>query len=117
MSGAMLSWYLTGAIFTVGIWGVIGCANLVRKVIALSFANSAVILFFVLQAAEAGSAPPIAVGAVAPADPVPHALMLTAIVVGVCIIALALALTYALYRRHGTLDMHELERRIWSADE
>ena len=39
--------------------------------------------------------------------------MLTAIVVGVCVTSLALVLVYVLYRRYGTLDMEELERRVW----
>jgi multicomponent Na+:H+ antiporter subunit C len=43
--------------------------------------------------------------------------MLTAIVVGVCVIALALALVYRLYQRYGTLDAREIERKVWKAHE
>ncbi|HRW25790.1 MAG TPA: NADH-quinone oxidoreductase subunit K [Spirochaetia bacterium] len=42
----------------------------------------------------------------------PQALMLTAIVVGVCVSALALTLAYRLYRHFGTLDIDEIKRRI-----
>jgi multicomponent Na+:H+ antiporter subunit C len=48
-----------------------------------------------------------------PVDPLPQALMLTAIVVGVCIVALALALVHRLYRRFETLDIREIERQVW----
>jgi multisubunit Na+/H+ antiporter MnhC subunit len=42
--------------------------------------------------------------------------MLTAIVVGICVLALALALVYRLYGRFNTLDMREIERRSWGDD-
>jgi len=43
--------------------------------------------------------------------------MLTAIVVGICVVALALVLVQQLYRRYGTLDMREIEDRVWHAEE
>ena len=113
-----MSWYLIGAIFIVGIWGVISIPNLVKKVVALSIANSAIILFFIYFGSLSGEGAPILVeGTTQPVDPLPQALMLTAIVVGVCVIALALVLVYRLYRRHGTLDIRELEAAIWNRDE
>ncbi len=112
-----MAWYLIGAIFLVGLWGVIAIPNLVRKVIALSVANSAIIMLFVYYASLSGDAAPILTEVGTPVDPVPHALMLTAIVVGICIIALALALVYQLYLRYETLDMREIERRVWSENE
>lgn len=110
-----MAWYLIGAIFLVGLWGVIADPNLVRKVIALSIANSAVIMFFVYFASLSGNSAPILGGEGTPVDPVPHALMLTAIVVGICV--LALAMVYRLYRLYGTLDMREIERRVWGETE
>ena len=113
-----MSWYLIGAIFLVGLWGIIAVPNLIKKVVALSIMNSAVILFFIYFGSLSGDTAPILTGASGtPVDPLPQALMLTAIVVGVCVVALALALVYRLYQRYGTLDVHELERRIWKADE
>ena len=50
-------------------------------------------------------------------DPLPQALMLTAIVVGVCIVALALALCDSLFRRFGTLDIRQIEREAWKINE
>ncbi|NCN04754.1 MAG: hypothetical protein GW949_03905 [Spirochaetales bacterium] len=51
-------------------------------------------------------------GAFSVVDPVPQALMLTAIVIGVCITALALALAFRLYKATGTFDIDEMYRRI-----
>ena len=110
-----MAWYLIAALFLVGFWGVVAEPNLVRKVIALSIANSAVPLLFVSLAAQHGSDPPILTAGGTPVDPIPHALMLTAIVVGVCVVALALVLVERLYRRYGTLDLPEIERRVWGS--
>jgi len=112
-----MSWYLIGAIFLVGVWGVISIPNLIKKVVALSIANSAIILFFIYFGSLSGEEAPILIeGATSPVDPLPQALMLTAIVVGVCIVALALLLVYRLYLRYGTLDIRTIERAVWKRD-
>lgn len=114
----MLSWYLIGAVFLVGVWGVIAARNMIKKIIGLSIANSAVIMMFVYFGSLSGETAPILRGARGePVDPVPQALMLTAIVVGICVIAVALVLVYRLYQRFGTLDARELERLAWRDDE
>ena len=116
-----MTWFLIGAVFLVGIWGVIALPNLIKKVVAISIANSAIIVFFVYFGSLSGGTAPIlspdAPAGVPPVDPVPQALMLTAIVVGVCITALALALVYRLYQRHGTLDIRVIEKAVWKLDE
>ena len=113
-----MAWYLIGALFLTGLWGVISLPNLVKKVAALSIANSAIILFFVYFGSLSGETAPILTGNQGrPVDPLPQALMLTAIVVGICVISLALALVYRLYRRYQTLDIRKIERRVWKADE
>ena len=105
--------YLIGAIFLVGLWGVVSKPNMIKKVMALGVANSAIILLFVHHGSLSGDTAPIAGAELPMVDPLPQALMLTAIVVGVCVVALSLALVYRLYRRYGTLDMREIERRAW----
>jgi multicomponent Na+:H+ antiporter subunit C len=105
--------YLIGAIFLTGLWGVVNRANMVKKVIGLSIANSAIILLFVYYGSFSGDTAPIEGTGEVMVDPLPQALMLTAIVVGVCVMALALVLVYRLYRKMGTLDIREVERRSW----
>jgi multicomponent Na+:H+ antiporter subunit C len=46
-------------------------------------------------------------------DPVPQALVLTAIVIGVATLALALSLAIKLYRHYGTLDMRKIKELKW----
>ncbi len=115
-----MTWYLICAILAVGLWAVIALPNLIRKIVGLSMMNTAVILFFVYQGSLDSTSPPIVTdGSVDPslvADPLPQALMLTAIVVGICIVAVALVIAYKLYERFQTLDVRELERMIWKAE-
>lgn len=106
-------WFFIGLIFIVGLWGVMHKANMVKKVMGLSIANSAVILLFIYYGSLSGETAPIEGSDKVMVDPVPQALMLTAIVVGVCIMALALVLIYRLYLKFGTLDMKEIELRSW----
>lgn len=112
-----MDWYLIAALFVVGFWGILAEDNLIRKIFGLSFCNSAITILFVRLAARVGNAPPIRdadAGATnLMVDPVPHALMLTAIVVGVCIMALAVVLVKRLWDRYGTLSMREIEQRVW----
>lgn len=108
-----MSWYLIGAIFLVGIWGLLTRRNMVKKVMALSVANSGIITLFIYYGSLSGTTAPILAADQVMVDPLPQALMLTAIVVGVCIVALALALIYRLYLRFGTLDIEKIEREAW----
>jgi len=97
--------------FLIGIAGLVAKRNLVKKTFALAIMNSAVVLLFVLEGSSIGDEAPLLGGPGASfVDPVPQALMLTAIVVGVCVSALALALAYRLYKAYGTLDVDELKR-------
>jgi multicomponent Na+:H+ antiporter subunit C len=112
-----VAWYLIALVLLVGIWGLITKANLIKKLVALSIMNSAIVMFFIYFGSQAGSEAPIGVeGGENMVDPLPQALMLTAIVVGVCVTALAVVLVYRLYRKFGTLDMREIERRAWGGD-
>lgn len=112
-----MAWLLIGAIFLIGLRGVMNKANMVKKVMGLSIANSAIILLFVYYGSMSGNTAPIEGTGEIMVDPLPQALMLTAIVVGVCVIALALVLVYRLYLKFHTLDMREVERRAWKLND
>ncbi|GHT77907.1 cation:proton antiporter [Spirochaetia bacterium] len=102
-------------LFLAGFYGLIARRNLIKKVYALSIMNMAVLLLFIVEGGGLGSQMPIVDSAGEGqhyVDPLPQALMLTAIVVGVCISIVALTLIYRLYRVHKTLDCEELRERI-----
>src|SRR5660398_223741 len=92
--------------------------NLVKKLIGMSIFQSAVILFFVAGASKHGATVPIleeTLGledASLYANPLPHTLMLTAIVVSVATTGVALAILQAIYKRHGTLEEDEVMERM-----
>jgi len=108
----MINIILISSLFITGAAGLILTKNLVKKVMALGIINSAVVILFIYQGSLKGSLAPIILkGNEKIVDPVPQALMLTAIVVGICVTALALALVYRLYRIHRTLDIGEIEKK------
>jgi multicomponent Na+:H+ antiporter subunit C len=109
----MIDRILVGLIFLVGLWGLIGKKNLVKKVFGLSIINAAVVILFIMEGGKAGSSAPILEPGVRDiVDPVPQALMLTAIVIGVCVTALALAMAYRLYKATGSFDIDEVRERL-----
>jgi multicomponent Na+:H+ antiporter subunit C len=110
-------YFLAGALLVLGLHGILARSNLVRKLIAMSVLQVAVIVFFISLASRTGAAPPIAVeGFLPPAggyvNPLPHALMLTAIVVSVSTTGVALALLVRLHQRFGTVDEDELLEKL-----
>ncbi|MBD3369016.1 Na+/H+ antiporter subunit C [Candidatus Fermentibacteria bacterium] len=112
-----MTWILICAIFVVGLWGITHQANMVKKVMGLSIANSAIILLFVYYGSLSGTTAPIEGSGDPMVDPLPQALMLTAIVVAVCVMSLALVIVYRLYQRFGTLDIRGVERGAWKLND
>lgn len=99
----------------IGAVGLVMSNHLFRMLLALVIAESGANLFLVLAGYRAGSIAPI-VGYGIPGapmvDPIPQVLVLTAIVIGVGVQALAVALLVRVYRAYGTLDMAELRTRM-----
>jgi multicomponent Na+:H+ antiporter subunit C len=104
--------YLILILLLVGVWGLIRKRNLIKKVIALNIINSAIVMLFLYGGASGQNAPILVRGTIDIVDPVPQALMLTAIVVGVCLTALSLALVYLMYQRYHTLDITQIEAQV-----
>jgi multicomponent Na+:H+ antiporter subunit C len=109
----------------IGFYAMIGKRNLVKKLVGLNIFQWSIILFFVSIGAKEGGTIPIvegghgaahgaeiAVHAVDYINPLPHVLMLTAIVVGVATTGVALALLLRIYKTYGTLEEDELIRRV-----
>jgi multicomponent Na+:H+ antiporter subunit C len=111
-----LHYWLAALLLIIGLHGMLVRPNLLRKLMAMNILQVAVILFFIALAAQAGGTPPVAVQGLqqtaAYINPLPHALMLTAIVVGVGTTGVALALLIHIYRHYGTLEEPEILRRM-----
>jgi multicomponent Na+:H+ antiporter subunit C len=94
-----------------GLYVVVSRGNLVKKMMGLNLFQVSVILLYVSMGKVAGGTAPIHVeGAVAPvySNPLPHVLMLTAIVVGVATTALGLSIVVRIRRAYDTVDEDEV---------
>ena len=95
----------------IGLYMMIANKNLVKKIIGLNMFQTGVFLFFVASAYRIGGAAPVVTEGGGPyVSPLPHVLILTAIVVGVSLTAVALALIVRIYAEYGTLDEDTLEQ-------
>lgn len=106
----MINYFLVFVLFGIGLYGVLVKKNIVKKILGLAIFTYAVNLFFVLIGYKAGAAAPIfAVGSEANfVDPLPQAIVLTAIVIDLAILALAVAIALRIYEKHGTFDITEI---------
>ena len=100
-----------------GFFGIILKKNLLMKIISMDVMSTGVIALYVLIAARGGLRTPIAadfepsdLARVAYADPVPQAVILTAIVIGFSIQALMLVGAMKLSRDYPTLDCCDIEK-------
>ena len=108
------------ALLAIGLYMMIANENLVKKLIGVNLFQTAIFLFFVAVAyVEGGSAPIVDAdpdaGAQLVASPLPHVIVLTAIVVGVALTAVGLALVVRIYSEYGTLREDTL-REVRSDD-
>lgn len=105
--------YLVAAIVLgVGLYMIVSSPNLVKKVIGVNLMQTALFLFFVTTAyVEGGTSPVIPPDTTAGlfSSPLPHVIVLTAIVVGVSSTALGLALIIRLYRQFGYLSEDRIQ--------
>ncbi len=93
-------------VFAIGLHGMLTRRNMIRICISISVMESSLVMALVAVAyVPGGSAPIVSDGQTMFVDPLPHALALTAIVIGAGILAIALALTVAMYRHYGTTDV------------
>jgi multicomponent Na+:H+ antiporter subunit C len=94
----------------IGIYMVIASENLVKKLIGVNLFQTAIFLFFISMAyidVEGASAPIVPAvkepGELMVASPLPQVIVLTAIVVGIALTAVGLALIIRIYAEYGTL--------------
>jgi len=92
-----------------GLYVVVARGNLVKKIIGLNIFQVSVIMFYVSMGKVLGGTAPIeAEGFELFSNPLPHVLMLTAIVVGVATTAVALALVVRIHEAYGTIEEDEI---------
>lgn len=112
------SYWMCFLLLAIGLYGILMKKNLMKKVIGLTIFQASIILLFIILAYKDGATVPIynekVYGAEPSAyiNPLPHVLMLTAIVVGVATVGVALALLIRVYESFGTIDESELWKEL-----
>ena len=119
---AKLNYWIYIILMMIGLYAMIAKNNLVKKVIGMNILQTAVILFFISIGAKHRATIPIVehvhgaesvpVLAAAYTNPLPHVLMLTAIVVAVATFGVALALILTMHRQYHTLEEDEILEQL-----
>lgn len=96
----------------VGFYIVIAHGNLIKKIVGLSIFQTSVFIFYISMAkVDGGTAPILAEGVSLYSNPLPHVLILTAIVVGISTTAVGLALAVRIKEAYGSIEEEEIQKK------
>ncbi|AOT69705.1 sodium:proton antiporter [Geosporobacter ferrireducens] len=108
----MINQILCFILLLIALYGLCTQKNIIKSIIFLNIAEVSVILLILSFSSTPGKEIPILPGDIANmVDPLPQALMITTIVVGLTITALALMLAIKLFHYYGTLNWNEILER------
>ncbi len=109
----LLNYWVAIILMMIGLFLIIAKTNMVKKVIGLNIFQVAVFIFYIsMSKIEGGTAPILDDAYEIYGNPLPHVLILTAIVVGVATTAVALALLVRIKESFGTVDEIELKQQL-----
>lgn len=101
-------------IFLVSLFNFIHSKNLVKSIVSFGLLNTSVIIFFVLLSTQSGQGTPI-IGDSSffqpMIDPLPQALMITAIIIGAASASLSLMISIKLFHHYGSLEWEDIYER------
>ena len=104
------NYWIVILLMMVGFYTVISRGNLIKKIAGLNiFQVSVFLLYISIGNVEDGTTPIIAEGFTRYSNPLPHVLILTAIVVGVATTALGLALVVRIKEAYGTIEEDDIQ--------
>lgn len=108
----LFNYWVVIVLMMLGLYAVIASHNLVKKIIGLNVFQTSVFIFYISMAKlEGGTAPILAEGLPHYANPLPHVLILTAIVVSIATTALGLALVVRIEAAYGSVEEDEIEKQ------
>ena len=108
----LYNYWIVIFLMMVGFYVVIAHGNLIKKVVGLNiFQTSVFILYITMGKVDGGAAPILDDAVTTYSNPLPHVLILTAIVVGVATTALALALIVRIREAYGTVEEEEIHQQ------
>jgi len=109
----MMIYFLCLVLFSVGLYAILVKRNLIKIILGIIITEYAVNLFFILVAYRLeGRAPILAPDQIVKnmVDPLPQALVLTAIVISLAVTALMVAIAVRVYDKYGTFDITKIKR-------
>jgi multicomponent Na+:H+ antiporter subunit C len=106
----LYNYWIVVLLMMIGFYVVISRTNLIKKIVGLNiFQTSVFILYISMGKVKGGTAPILVVEPVTYSNPLPHVLILTAIVVGVATTALGAALIVRIKEAYGTVEEDEIQ--------
>jgi multicomponent Na+:H+ antiporter subunit C len=115
---ANYSYWITIVLMVGGMYILIARGNLLKKLLGIAVLQSSVYLLYIAPGKLiGGTAPIIAEGYTVYSNPLPHVLILTAIVVGVATLALGLAIVVRIREAYGSIEEEEILARDRADDD
>jgi multicomponent Na+:H+ antiporter subunit C len=112
------NYWVSILLMMIGFFGVASSGNLVKKLMCLGIFQVSVLLFYVSVGYVKNASVPIVVKeATIFVNPIPHVLMLTAIVVGVAVMAVGLSIAVRIKEEYGTIEEDEIFNLDWKMHE
>ena len=109
MLAGLFNYWIVVVLMMAGLYIVMSSGHLVKKIIGLNIFQTSVFIFFISMGKVAGGTAPILKDGISVfSNPLPHVLILTAIVVGVATTALGLAISVRIYEAYGTVEEDEI---------
>lgn len=109
MIAGLFNYWIVIILMMAGLYIVMSSGHLVKKIIGLNVFQTSVFIFFIsMGAVDGGTAPILKDGFTVFSNPLPHVLILTAIVVGVATTALGLAISVRVFEAYGTVEEDEI---------
>jgi len=106
----LYNYWVVVVLMMIGFYIVIAHGNLVKKIVGLTIFQTSVFIFYIsIAKVEGGTAPILQAGIEVYSNPLPHVLILTAIVVGISTTALGLALTVRIKEAYGSIEESEIQ--------
>ncbi|MDO9144553.1 cation:proton antiporter subunit C [Rhodoferax sp.] len=116
--GSHFTYFITIFLMIAGLFTLISRTNLIKKMVGLGIFQTSVYLLYIAPAKLIGGTAPILSDAFTVySNPLPHVLILTAIVVGVATLALGLALAVRIHEAYDTIEEDEILERDTQADD
>lgn len=104
--------WIVVVLMMIGLYIVIAHGNLIKKLIGLTIFQTSVFIFYISMAKiDGGTAPILADGITQYSNPLPHVLILTAIVVGIATTALGLSLVVRIKESYNSIEEEEIQQQ------